>query len=88
MDPEHGTRVIIQQGVTILVNLSEDKLVRNIILSDDKKFLKFLVWKIVDLTNPNADIMCILLSNLAKDDGILAVLNIKGIQAVKRSMMV
>ncbi|CAI4489574.1 CQS_1a_G0020760.mRNA.1.CDS.1 [Saccharomyces cerevisiae] len=77
MDPEHGTRVIIQQGVTILVNLSEDKLVRNIILSDDKKFLKFLVWKIVDLTNPNADIMCILLSNLAKDDGILAVLNIK-----------
>ncbi|CAI4062745.1 Hgh1p SKDI_07G4400 [Saccharomyces kudriavzevii IFO 1802] len=77
MDPEHGTRVIIQQGVTILVNLSEDNLVRNIILNDDQKFLKFLVWKIVDLSNPNADIMCILLSNLAKNDDILAILSIK-----------
>ncbi|KOG99674.1 Hgh1p [Saccharomyces eubayanus] len=77
MDPEHGTRVIIQQGVTILVNLSEDSLVRNIILNNDKQFLKFLAWRIVDLTNPNADIMCILLSNLAKDDDILAILNIR-----------
>ena len=77
MDTEHGTRVIIQQGITILVNLSEDTMVRSIILNDDKKFLKFLVWKIVDLNNPNADIMCILLSNLAKNDDILAILNIE-----------
>lgn len=71
-----NSRIMVQQSVTILSNLCADDELRKEIICNDKGYLKYLAWKIVDLSNTSADIMCILLSNLAKDDGILELLNI------------
>lgn len=62
-----NSKVIVQQSITILANLCDDFTMRKLI-ADDVSFLEFLTWKICDLTNTSADIMCILLTNLAKED--------------------
>jgi hypothetical protein len=61
------------QATTILANLCDDPTMRRLIV-EDREFVQALVAKIVDPTNPNADIMCILLANLAKSDEINVVL--------------
>lgn len=71
-----NSKVLVQQSVTILANLCDDDQLRKMI-ADDMEFLEFLSWKICDLENSSADIMCILLSNLAKEDIITKVLDFK-----------
>lgn len=66
------SKIIVQQSTTILANLCDDAVMRKMIVTD-KNFLEYLTWKICDLNNANADIMCILLSNLAKEDEITGV---------------
>lgn len=62
-------RTTANQAVTILANLCDDITMRNRIV-EDLEFLEFLISSIVDIENANADIMCILLTNLAKNDSI------------------
>ncbi|CAH2355706.1 protein Hgh1p [[Candida] railenensis] len=62
-------RTTANQAVTILANLCDDIIMRNLIV-EDLDFLQYLVSSIIDITNANADIMCILLTNLAKNDSI------------------
>ncbi|CCC67242.1 hypothetical protein NCAS_0A06840 [Naumovozyma castellii] len=69
---QEKSKILVQQSVTILANLCDDAIMRKMIV-DDTEFLKFLTWKICDLENTSADIMCILLSNLAKEDTITCV---------------
>ncbi|SCU79407.1 LAFA_0B02938g1_1 [Lachancea sp. 'fantastica'] len=62
-----NSRLLVQQSVTILANLCDDPTMRRLI-ADDSDFVEFLTWKICDLNNSSADIMCILLTNLAKEE--------------------
>lgn len=62
-----SSKVLVQQSVTILANLCDDRIIRKMI-AEDISFLEYLTWKICDLSNTSADIMCILLANLAKED--------------------
>ncbi|GAV52459.1 hypothetical protein ZYGR_0AG04500 [Zygosaccharomyces rouxii] len=66
---KENSKILVQQSVTILANLCDDDLLRRRI-SNDVEFLEYLSWKICDLGNTSADIMCILLSNLAKENTI------------------
>lgn len=61
------SKVLVQQSVTILANLCDDDQLRNLIATD-QEYLEWISWKICDLDNSSADIMCVLLSNLAKED--------------------
>ncbi|XBW37035.1 hypothetical protein QEN19_002615 [Hanseniaspora menglaensis] len=74
-----NSQIMVQQSITILTNLCNDDILRKEIICKDKDYLKYLSWKIVDLANTSADLMCILLSNLAKDDGILEIFHINEI---------
>ncbi|CAR21506.1 Protein HGH1 [Lachancea thermotolerans] len=67
-----NSKLLVQQSVTILANLCDDLTMRKMIASDEG-FLKYLTCKICDLRNTSADIMCILLTNLAKEDCITKV---------------
>ncbi|CAM9023154.1 unnamed protein product [Wickerhamomyces anomalus] len=69
-------KTIVQQSMTILANLCDDEKIRDIIASDES-FLKFLVSSIIDLDNRNADLATILLTNLAKNDHITKIFEIK-----------
>lgn len=62
-------KTTVSQSVTILANLCSDLKMRDLIV-EDVEFLKFLVESIISTTNLNADLMCILLTNLAKNDAI------------------
>lgn len=68
-------KTTVSQSVTILANLCDDSHMRKLIV-EDKKYLKVLVSAIIRPTNINADLMTILLANLAKDDLITAVFGI------------
>lgn len=59
----------VTNAVTTLVNLCADITMRNLIV-EDEDYLKWLVLLIINLNNTNADLMCILLTNLAKNDAI------------------
>lgn len=67
------SKILVQQAVTILANLCDDRQLRKLIAGDES-FLEYLSWKICDLGNSSADIMCILLGNLAKEDTITKIL--------------
>ncbi|KAH7589234.1 probable FAM203 family protein HGH1 [Nakaseomyces glabratus] len=69
------SRTLVQQSATVLANLCDDAVMRKK-LADDKEFLEYLTWKICDLGNTSSDIMCILLSNLSKEDSITYVFEI------------
>lgn len=58
---------MVKEAVTILANLCDDLEMRKLIVEDDQ-FLQFLVSSIIVTDNQNADLMCILLTNIAKDD--------------------
>ncbi|AEY94501.1 FAAL150Wp [Eremothecium gossypii FDAG1] len=75
---KNNSKTIVQQSVTILANLCDDPVMRMKIVTDID-FLSYLAWKICDLGNSSADIMCILLSNLAKDEGITNIFGINGV---------
>jgi hypothetical protein len=66
----------VNEALTILVNLCDDEKLRQLI-SKDETFLKSIVEKLPSPTNLNADLMCILLANLAKTDNILKIFSIK-----------
>ncbi|KAG0681362.1 hypothetical protein C6P42_004203 [Pichia californica] len=66
----------VNESLTILVNLCDDSEFR-ILISKDKEFLKFLIEQLPNPQNLNADLMCMLLSNLSKDDNILQIFDIK-----------
>ncbi|KAK6464235.1 protein HGH1 [Scheffersomyces coipomensis] len=68
-------KITVQQSTTVLANLCDDLTMRNLIV-EDFEYLKFLVGQIVNIKNSNADIMCILLTNLAKNDAINKVFDI------------
>lgn len=68
------SKTIVQQAVTILANLCSDRIMRKLI-ADDTDFLEYLSWKICDINNTSADIMCILLSNLAKENNVTSIFN-------------
>ncbi|SCV03493.1 LAMI_0H08592g1_1 [Lachancea mirantina] len=73
---KEASKVIVQQATTILANLCDDLEVRKLI-AEDIEYVRYLTWKICDLQNSSADIMCILLSNLAKEDIITKVFDFK-----------
>lgn len=62
----------VNESLTILVNLCDDEEFRTLI-AKDSKFIQFLIEKLPHKDNLNADLMCILLSNLAKTDYILKI---------------
>lgn len=68
-------KTTVSQSVTILANLCDDSQMRKLVV-DDKEYLKILVSAIIRPSNINADLMSILLANLAKDDQITAVFDI------------
>lgn len=66
----------VTQSVTILANLCDDEVMRKLIV-EDIKYLEYLVGAIITTTNTNADLMCILLANLAKNDAITKIFDIQ-----------
>lgn len=66
-------QTIVAHSLTILTNVCEDIMMRKLI-AEDTEFVKFLVSRICHIDNINADLMCILLTNLAKNDVINKVL--------------
>lgn len=71
---EDKGKTTVSQSITILANLCDDLTMRNLIV-EDLKFLEFLVASIINVNNLNADLMCILLTNLAKNDAITSIFN-------------
>lgn len=69
-------KTTVNQSVTILSNLCDDITMRNLIV-EDEEYLQHLVGQIANIHNSNADIMCILLTNMAKNDAITKVLNME-----------
>ncbi|KGU07668.1 hypothetical protein MEQ_03422 [Candida albicans P87] len=67
-------KTLVNQSVTILANLCDDLVMRNLIV-EDEEYLKYLATQIINIKNTNADLMCILLTNLAKNDAINKVLD-------------
>ena len=72
------SKILVQQSVTILVNLSGDPELRRLI-ANDPDFIRYIASKICDLSNTCADIMCILLSNMAKEDVITKIFDMERI---------
>ncbi|KAG7666360.1 HGH1 [[Candida] subhashii] len=66
-------RTTVSQSVTILSNLCGDLTMRNLIV-EDLEYLTYLASQIVNIHNSNADLMCILLTNLAKNDNVNKIL--------------
>ncbi|CDK26193.1 unnamed protein product [Kuraishia capsulata CBS 1993] len=60
---------VVQQALTILANLCDDSHVRELIL-ENEQFVRHLLEQITFTQNKNADLMSILLANLAKTDAI------------------
>lgn len=65
----------VNEALTILVNLCDDEEFRHLI-SKDEKFLKYLIEQLPNPINLNAELMCILMANLAKSDNILKVFDL------------
>ncbi|PHH60005.1 hypothetical protein CDD81_2209 [Ophiocordyceps australis] len=65
---------IAQHVLTMLVNLSADNEVRDSLVQDEK-FLELLFQRIVIQDEKNADLMAMLLANLAKSDSFCAILS-------------
>ncbi|CAB4255766.1 Hgh1p KABA2_07S03982 [Maudiozyma barnettii] len=73
---QEKSKLLVQQSVTILVNLCDDPVMRRLI-GKDPEFIAYLARKIIDLDNTCADIMCILLCNLSKEDTITCIFDVK-----------
>lgn len=68
-------KTTVSQLVTILINLCDDTHMRGLI-AGDLAYVKFLVGAIVKPTNLNADLMTILLANLAKNDAVTGIFDL------------
>lgn len=66
----------INEALTILVNLCDSIQFRELI-AKDKHFVQYVIEELPTPTNLNAELMCILLSNLAKDDQILYIFDLE-----------
>lgn len=66
----------VNEALTILVNLCDDSHFRKLIVND-KEFVKYVIEQLPNPVNINGELMCILLSNLAKDDEILYIFDLK-----------
>lgn len=73
---QNDQKTTVTQSVTILANLCDDIPMRKLIV-EDVAYLEFLVTAIIRSTNSNADLMCIFLANLAKNDAITKIFDIK-----------
>lgn len=73
---QNDQKTTVTQAVTILANLCDDVTMRKLIV-EDVNYLEFLVTAIIRPTNMNADLMCILLANLAKNDAITKLFEFK-----------
>ncbi|KAK9459315.1 uncharacterized protein V1516DRAFT_654765 [Lipomyces oligophaga] len=69
---------IVKDALSILANMSEYIKVRNI-LAEDKSFISLVVNSICRTNEANADLFCILLANLAKDDAISSIFEMKSV---------
>lgn len=69
-------KTMVSQAVTILANLCDDVTMRKLIV-EDVEYLGYLVQTIIKATNINADLMCILLANLAKSDAITKIFDLR-----------
>lgn len=69
-------KTTVSQSVTIMANLCGDDTMRRLIV-EDVDYVEFLVNAIIKPTNINADLMCILLANLAKNDAITKIFDFK-----------
>lgn len=67
-------KTMVSQSVTILANLCDDSTMRRLIV-EDSEFLLYLATQIINLRNSNADLMCILLTNMAKNDAVNKILD-------------
>ncbi|GME71287.1 unnamed protein product [[Candida] boidinii] len=67
---------IQQDSLTILSNLCDDDHIRNLIVSDDE-YLQHVLNGLVHLENKVSDLLCILLTNIAKNDKIIKIFDMK-----------
>ncbi|KAF2687521.1 DNA-binding protein-like protein HGH1 [Lentithecium fluviatile CBS 122367] len=67
---------IAKNGLTILINISHDAEVLKALASDDA-FLETLLLRITSKKEPNANEIAMLLANMAKDDSLQRVLELK-----------
>lgn len=67
---------IVKNALTILINLCDDSSILED-LSADESLIQFVSNSILDLSNPAADLFCMLLANLAKRDTINAIFKFK-----------
>ncbi|MCH0628681.1 protein HGH1 family protein [Kocuria palustris] len=65
---------VVTDALTILANLCEDVTIRDLIV-EDEDYLNWLALQICNVKNTHADLMCILLTNLAKNDAINKILD-------------
>ncbi|BFZ64557.1 Protein hgh1 [Saitoella coloradoensis] len=72
--PDQLSRKTAHDSLTCLVNLSTDPLVRSILI--DEGFLKLLMGFITSREQGLADMFCMLLSNMAKSDDILKIMDV------------
>ncbi|KAK9253996.1 hypothetical protein V1507DRAFT_456920 [Lipomyces tetrasporus] len=70
------TPKIAKDALTILANMSEFVKIRTM-LAEDLGFLEFVVTSITKPDEPNADLFCVLLANIAKDNAIANIFKIK-----------
>ncbi|ODV84865.1 hypothetical protein CANARDRAFT_176299 [[Candida] arabinofermentans NRRL YB-2248] len=66
----------VTRALTTLANLCDDVEFRTLIVKDET-FLKYILQELINLGNSNADLLCILLTNLAKNDEILRIFDFK-----------
>uniref|UniRef100_A0A060T8C6 Protein HGH1 homolog n=1 Tax=Blastobotrys adeninivorans TaxID=409370 RepID=A0A060T8C6_BLAAD len=66
----------VRHALTILVNLCNDPSILDLLAGDDK-FVEHIGNSICDLREVNPDLFCILLANLAKNDSVTSVFNMK-----------
>ncbi|KAF2165685.1 hypothetical protein M409DRAFT_67059 [Zasmidium cellare ATCC 36951] len=67
---------IAKNAITMLVNISEDaEVVKS--LAEDDTFLESLLRRVTSAKEPNANLMCMLLANLAKSDSVTKLLKLE-----------
>ncbi|CZR64151.1 related to FAM203 family protein C1020.12c [Phialocephala subalpina] len=67
---------IARDAITILINLSTDREVLEY-LASDKEFIKTLLGRVTNPTEPNANLMSMLLANLAKYDELKEIITLE-----------
>ncbi|KAG5363549.1 Protein HGH1-like protein [Yarrowia sp. B02] len=65
-------RVNVENALTILINLCDDRDILDM-LASNSMFVAMIACEICDLENKQADLCCMLLANLAKDDHIVSI---------------